>query len=325
MRASAGCLLLLLAITGCRSPEKFCLPGCGDSVPCCEVASGSPMCDPACPPAAEPACPAPVAAKPAPPRVEFKTPPPVRVKMPSPEVTTTQPCAPPAMAPPMHVSAPPPGYPPPQAAPGPLAPAGMVNVITSTEQTVSAPRARLALSIGYFRMPIPYPRLISLPGEQEVVTRQTQQVVPAGPPLQAVPAPALPPLAVPVVPAPVPAYAPPAYAPPMSAQAPAAPVPIGVAVVTTAQQPVPPQQAPPPCPAPSPAAPAACPPVSLQEVEQLKRDLEAITQKLQQRAGTPAAAQAPLGDWRSTPTARPADGKREPQPPVLPAPTSAKP
>ena len=52
-------------------------------------------------------------------------------------------------------------------------------MMTGTSQEVSRPHSRIALGLDYFHIPIPFPKLLSMPAEQEVVTRQTFQAAPA--------------------------------------------------------------------------------------------------------------------------------------------------
>jgi hypothetical protein len=47
------------------------------------------------------------------------------------------------------------------------------NMVATTTQTTSAPRARVALGLDWIRIPFPLPRLFAVPGPQEVTT-QTQ-------------------------------------------------------------------------------------------------------------------------------------------------------
>jgi hypothetical protein len=160
---------------------------------------------------------------------DVKAPQEIHVKAPPDRITVTLPPgygeAAPAPAPQM-------GYgPAPSPAPGAYqaAPGAMM---TGTTQTVSPPRSRICLTFDCFHIPIPYPKLMALPVEQEVVTRSTYQAAPAYAAAPApVYAPAPPPIAyAPVYPAPPPppVYAPvpaPVYAPapPPPAYAPAAP------------------------------------------------------------------------------------------------------
>jgi len=193
---------------------------------CQHLGSCSESCPPApCPPAE--AAPAPAAA----PAAEARGPQEIHVKAPPQKITVTLPPgygeAPPAAAPQM-------GYGPaagPAPAPYSAAPGAMM---TGTTQTVSPPRSRICLTFDCFHIPIPYPKLVALPVEQEVVTRSTYQAVPA---YAAAPAPVYAPAPQPIAYAPV--YAPP---PPQPVYAPAPP----------------PMYAPPPPPPPAyaPAAPA---------------------------------------------------------------------
>src|SRR5262245_7456172 len=228
MRAAVVCCTLALAVFGCHGPcthSTCCFPG--GPQPCESPAA---LCGPeAAAPA--PSCPS---AKPPPPAVEVrggggeihvKAPPQkITIPLPSPAgpcaesaPATCAPDAPPAApSPPAAAPAPvamvpqPYGYAPQAVTAGPAA--APMDGITSTEQRVSPPRARLGISFEVFHLPIPYPRLVALPGEQEIVTRQrTEQVIPAAPPLQAVPVAAAPAVAaVPVAAAPAPVYAAPA-------------------------------------------------------------------------------------------------------------------
>jgi hypothetical protein len=127
----------------------------------------------------------------------------------------------------------------------PTAPAGLMG----TSQTVKQ-KHRLALSLEYIRIPLPYPKLMSLPGEQEVVTRQTYQA-PAYAPVMA---PAAPVAYAPVAPQPV-QYAPVAQAPVQYAPVAQAP-PVQYAPVAA-----PPVQYAPVAPPPVQYAPVAPPPV----------------------------------------------------------------
>ncbi len=192
----------------------------------------------------------------------------VRVKAPPQRVVVTLPNqeAAPVEAPPAPAAAPPtapPAYsamPPPYAyAPAPAA-APPANIVTNTVQSVSAPRARLAVGLDVIRIPIPFPRFFAVPGDQEIVTRQTQQMAP-----------------------------PPAYAPPMAypasqmmaapqAAPPAAPAWYAVQVATPQRA-----AAPPACPPAAPPPAAACPPGAAEEIEQLKRRLDALQKMAQER------------------------------------------
>jgi hypothetical protein len=54
---------------------------------------------------------------------------------------------------------------------------GQVSTVTSSVQTMTPARPRLALGLEWVRIPLPFPRLYSVPGEQEIVTRtQTTNV-----------------------------------------------------------------------------------------------------------------------------------------------------
>lgn len=197
--AAVGALMLVALASGCQHLASKCAEPC--------------------PPAATTACPTPTTLPP----VEVKAPEEIRVKAPPQKITVTLPPgygeAPAAAAP---------GYAPQPAMSG-YAPAPGA-LMTGATQEVSRPHSRITLGFDFFHLPIPYPKLFSLPVEQEVVTRQTFQAVPAP---AAAPAPVYAPAPAPAAPVyvPVPVYAPapapmPMYAPaPPPAYAPVVPPP----------------------------------------------------------------------------------------------------
>jgi len=207
MRASIVLTILLLG-AGCRSSCKLSLPCCDPRTPTshCEADAPAPRC--------EPEAPARPAAKALPPQVEFKPAEEIRVKAPPAKVLVETAAAPsavaapgaaPQMPPPAAPQFAPPSLPQyapaaPQFAPqyAPAAPqfalpsmpqfapqyapaAPQTNVMASTVQSVSPPRANLALGIEWVKIPVPLPRLFAIPGQQEVRTQAQFTAVPQPP------------------------------------------------------------------------------------------------------------------------------------------------
>ena len=139
----------------------------------------------------------------------------------------------------------------------PAAPA--MGVVTSSVQSVTAPRARLAPGTGPVpRISIPYPPFFALPGEQEITTTQTQHYVQAAP--YAIPA--------------MPVYAP----------APAAPV-HRRPPRPRARRPRPPAAAAPPA--------QAVPPITQENIEELEKRLQLLKKIVKERDAQAAPQQAP--------------------------------
>ena len=202
----------LLAGTGCHTPcFTFCHPCC-ESGPSCSRGEGetrptrsTPTCpeapceapceapkprapeapceaskrQPPCPPAAP--CPAP--------RVEVKPAEEVHVTAPPQKVIVNAP-APAAALPQSVVPQSLPGVVPQAIASVPvmLQSAPQNNVVATSVQTTTAPRARVAVGLGWVRIPFPVPRLYAIPGPQRVTTETEYATVAA--PQVAVAAPA---------------------------------------------------------------------------------------------------------------------------------------
>jgi hypothetical protein len=292
--------VLVASQTGCRNCGRLGL--IYEPEPICPAPSAP--CDTA------PAVPAPCDAT-AQPDVEVRAPETIHVKAPPQKITVTLPsnceagsaCAGEtnaafvagALAPAAPPGFAPPGFAPPQYAPTASAPMGYAPVAlapaavpTGSTQTVRQ-RNRIALGLEFIRIPLPYPKILAMPGEQEVITRQTYQA-PAAAPIPAGYAPMMAP-AAPVAYAPA---APMGYAP----AAPAQYAPVQYAPV---------QYAPAAPVAYAPAAPVQYAPVSPPPVQYAPQPPQAavVPTTLQGMICIPSPNSAPCGTPCATPPSAP--------------------
>ncbi|MCI0457361.1 MAG: hypothetical protein L0Z62_10365 [Gemmataceae bacterium] len=292
-------LPLLLVAAGCHSMYPPCPPDC------CEVRKAPECCPPECAQAPPPRAqlsmnPCPTPPPEAPTQVQVRQPPVVHVKVPPQKVVVQAPAQPSPVAP----------VAPTAAAPQMAAPyQSPYQSLGAIAQSVPVGRARPGITLDFIRIPIPILRLIAVPTTPEItVPWAAAQAIPVAPVPQALP------VAAPVAPTYVQALPQPVVPVQPQVVAPAQPqaqavvpvqghavvpvqgqaiVPVqGQAVVPVQGQPVAaPVVAQPVAPQAFPVAPQAARPLSLEEVEEFCRRVQALKAALEARSGAAPTAE----------------------------------